>query len=157
MNLIVAVDRNWGIGCDNKLLAHIPEDMKFFREMTTGKVVVMGRKTFESLPNGALPNRDNVVITRNDDFKADNVRVQADLLVDNSDDVFIIGGEQIYRQALPYCKYAYVTKINAEFEADRYMENLDEHPDWTMESSKKISTQSGVDIEFVTYVNTKLI
>ena len=153
MNLIVAVDKNWGIGCDNKLLAHIPEDMKFFREKTMDKIVVMGRKTFESLPNGALPNRENVVLTRNSDFSAENVKV-CDSFSDycNNDDVFIIGGGEIYKLALPHCKRAYVTKIDAEFEADRYMENLDEHPDWTIESAQKMSTQSGIDIEFVTYV-----
>lgn len=152
MNLIVAVDKNWGIGCDNKLLAHIPEDMKFFREMTMGKVVVMGRKTFESLPNGALPNRTNIVLSRDENFKADNVRIHNSIGI-GDDSVFVIGGESIYKQYLPLCKRAYVTKIDAEFEADRYMENLDKHPDWTVESSKKMSTQSGIDIEFVTYKN----
>ena len=162
MNLIVAVDRNWGIGCNNELLARIPEDMKHFREKTLGKTVVMGRKTFESLPNGALPDRENIVFTRNKEFSAENVEV---FLCDaessgqmffyipkNSDDMFVIGGAEIYKFFLPYCKRAYVTKIDAEFPADRFMENLDEHPDWTVESAEKMSTQSGVDIEFVTYI-----
>ncbi|MCL2837478.1 MAG: dihydrofolate reductase [Oscillospiraceae bacterium] len=156
MNLIVAVDKNWGIGCDNKLLAHIPEDMKFFRVMTTDKTVVMGRKTFDSLPNGALPNRNNIVLSRDENFKADNVRVHNSIGI-GDDSVFVIGGESIYKQYLPLCTRAYVTKIDAEFEADRYMENLDKDPDWAVESSKKMSTQSGINIEFVTYVNTKLV
>jgi dihydrofolate reductase len=121
--------------------------------MTMGKAVVMGRKTFESLPNGALPNRRNIVLTRDKNFTADNVEIYHSLNDFSFDDsAFIIGGEQIYKQALPYCKRAYVTKIDAEFEADRFMENLDLHPEWQVESSKKISTQSGIDIEFVTYV-----
>jgi len=156
MNLIVAVDRNWGIGCDNKLLAHIPEDMAFFREMTMGKVVVMGRKTFESLPNGALANRENIVLTRDNKFAAENVEVFCDLAECfercRGENVFIIGGAEIYRQALPYCARAYVTKIDSEFEADRFMENLDERSDWVVESERKMSTQSGIDIEFVVYV-----
>ena len=162
MNLIVAVDNNWGIGCDNKLLAHIPEDMAFFREMTMGKVVVMGRKTFESLPNGALPNRENIVLTRDEHFSAENVIVMGggdigyfdmvEWFYNNSDNTFVIGGESIYRQALPYCTRAYVTKIDRTFEADRHFPNLDEHNDWVVESSKKMSTASGIDIEFVTYV-----
>jgi len=158
MNLIVAVDKNWGIGCDNKLLAHIPEDMKFFREMTMGKVVVMGRKTFESLPNGALPNRENYVYTRDKDFTAEGATVlrgnnlEVTLLGPNPDDIFVIGGESIYRQALPHCNRAYVTKIDAEFEADRFMENLDDRSDWVVESSRKVETQSGIGIKFVEYV-----
>ena len=130
MNLIVAVDRNWGIGCDNKLLAHIPEDMKYFREMTLGKTVVMGRKTFESLPNGALPDRTNVVFTRDRNFKVENVEVIVgeELLGQGvaghkhpshqnqachplskegfknlNDDVFVIGGAEIYEFLLFFC------------------------------------------------------
>ena len=163
MNLIVAVDRNWGIGCGNKLLARIPEDMAFFRETTMNKTVVMGRKTFESLPNGALPNRTNIVLTRNKNFTAENVIVHTDLdsffewlklyEVVKSDDIFVIGGEQIYKQALKYCNRAYITKIDAEFStADKFMGNLDLRDEWQVESVKKIPTQSGVDIEFVTYV-----
>jgi len=162
MNLIVAVDRNWGIGCGNKLLAHIPEDMKYFREKTMGKTVVMGRKTFESLPNGALPNRRNIVLTRNPEYKAEGAEVicfeakgssQGFFYVpENSDDMFIIGGEQIYKLFLPYCTRAYVTKIDAEFEADAFMVNLDKHEDWVVESAEKMSTQSGVNIEFIVYM-----
>ena len=158
MNLIVAVDKNWGIGCENKLLADIPEDMAFFREKTAGKIVVMGEKTFKSLPNGALPNRKNFVLTLDKNFSAENVticysleeffEVSKDF---NSDDIYVIGGEQIYRLMLPHCDCCYITKMYAEFEADTFMENLDEHSDWAVESAKKISTQSGVDIEFVTY------
>ena len=160
MNLIVAVDKNWGIGCGNELLARIPEDMKYFREKTLGNVVVMGRKTFESLPNGALPDRENIVLSRSG-FKAKDVanlhiNLQALASASNNDDIFIIGGESIYSQALPHCKRAYVTKIDAEFrEADKFMINLDEHPDWTIESAEKMSTQSGIDIEFVEYKNIK--
>ena len=171
MNLIVAVDKNWGIGCGGELLARIPEDMKYFREKTLGKTVVMGRKTFESLPNGALRDRENIVATRNKDFSAENTvtccinnaitfnkQTFPKIMVDNvaidvnDDDIFVIGGESIYRKTLPYCNRAYVTKIDAEFPADRFMENLDLLPEWVVENAEKMSTQSGIDIEFVVYI-----
>ena len=162
MNLIVAVDKNWGIGCENKLLADIPEDMAFFREKTNGKVVVMGQKTFESLPNGALPKRNNFVLTLDKNFTAENITVcySLDEFFEASKgfagkDIFVIGGEQIYKLMLPYCKHCYITKMYAEFRADTFMTNLDEHPDWTVVSAEKMSTQSGIDIEFVTYMNSK--
>ena len=126
MNLIVAVDKNWGIGYENKLLVSIPSDMKFFRQMTTGKVVVMGRKTLESFPNGLpLQNRINIVLTRNEDYKVKGTvichtpeEVMEELKKYNTEDVYIIGGESIYRQFLPYCSTAHVTKIDHEYLAD---------------------------------------
>jgi len=165
MNLIVAVDKNWGIGCGGELLARIPEDMKYFRDKTLGKVVVMGRKTFESLPNGALPERRNIVLTRDKCFTANDVeicnsfeRFLTNHIGINTDNFFIIGGETIYEQALPYCKYAYVTKINSEFPADRFMDNLDDekYSNWIIESTRKEKTQSGIGIEFTKYVNNNV-
>ena len=111
MNLIVAVDSNWAIGKENKLLVSIPQDMKFFRETTKGKVVAMGRKTLESFPGGQpLKNRVNVVLTTDKNYKVkDTVIVHSveemveELKKYNSEDVYVIGGESIYRQLLPYC------------------------------------------------------
>ena len=118
MNLIVAVDSNWAIGKENKLLVSIPQDMKFFRETTKGKVVAMGRKTLESFPGGQpLKNRVNVVLTTDKNYKVkDTVIVHTiEEMVDelkkyDSEDIFVIGGESIYRQLLPYCTKAYITK-----------------------------------------------
>ena len=121
MNLIVAVDRNWAIGKDNKLLVSIPDDMKFFRETTTGKVVVMGRKTLESFPNSKpLPNRVNIVITRDMNYDAKGAVVvhskeelDKELEKYNSDDIYIIGGESIYRLMLDECdRYIYCNQIH---------------------------------------------
>ncbi|MBQ3772896.1 MAG: dihydrofolate reductase, partial [Pseudobutyrivibrio sp.] len=111
MNLIVAVDKNWAIGKDNKLLVSIPDDMKFFRETTTGKVVVMGRKTLESFPNSKpLPNRVNIVLTRDAKYEAKGAVVvhskeelNEELKKYNSDDIYVIGGESIYRLMLDEC------------------------------------------------------
>ena len=138
MNLIVAVDKNWAIGHKGKLLVTIPADQKLFREETKGKVVVMGRKTLESLPSGQpLRDRTNVVITRNEQYEKKGVIVMHSveetleyLKQFNSDDIFVIGGEEIYRQFLPYCDVAHVTWIDYAYLADTHFPNLDKDPEW---------------------------
>ncbi len=118
MNIIVAADKNWAIGYQNKLLVSIPSDMKFFREMTSGKVVIMGRRTLESFPNGLpLKNRVNIVITRSKGYQAKGaviVHSVEEALKEaekyETEDVFVIGGDSIYRQCLPYCNVCHVTK-----------------------------------------------
>ena len=138
MNIIVAVDKNWAIGKDNKLLVSIPADMKMFRQETTGKVVVMGRKTLESFPGGLpLKNRTNIVLTGNKDFKVKDaivVHTMEELLEEikkyPSDQVYCIGGDSVYKQLLPYCDTAHITKIDFVYEADLYFPNLDEIPEW---------------------------
>ena len=124
MNLIVAVDKNWAIGKDNKLLVSIPDDMKFFRETTTGKVVVMGRKTLESFPNGKpLKNRVNIVLTRDPNYEVKDAiivhskeELDEELKKYNQDDIFVIGGESIYRMMLNDCKRAFVTYVDYAYE-----------------------------------------
>ena len=136
MNIIVAVDKNWAIGKDNKLLVSIPADMKMFRQETTGKVVVMGRKTLESFPNGLpLKNRTNIVLTGNKDYNVKDaiiVHTVEELLEEikkyPSEEVYCIGGDSVYKQLLPYCDTAHVTKIDFAYEADSYFPNLDEMP-----------------------------
>ena len=138
MNLIVAVDKNWAIGLHNKLLVSIPADMKFFRETTMGKVVVMGRKTLESFPGGQpLKKRTNIVLTSDKNYKVKDAVVvnSVEALLEelrqyNDEDIYVIGGESIYRQLLPYCKVAHITKIDHAYEADTYFPNLDEMPEW---------------------------
>lgn len=144
MNLIVAVDENWGIGKNNDLLISIPEDMKFFRTTTNGKTIIMGRKTLESFPNGnPLKNRENIVLSKNNINKDVLVfHTIEDILsyVKNKEDVFVIGGGSIYKQFLPYCNKAYITKISKNFGADIFFPNLDILSDWniTYESEEKI-------------------
>ena len=155
MNLIVAVDSNWAIGKENKLLVSIQQDMKFFRETTKGKVVAMGRKTLESFPGGQpLKNRVNVVLTTDKNYKVkDTVIVHTiEEMVDelkkyDSEDIFVIGGESIYRQLLPYCTKAYNTKIDHAYDADTYFPNLDEDPEWKM--TKISDEQTYFDLEYV--------
>ena len=163
MNLIVAVDKNWAIGKDNKLLVSIPQDMKFFRETTMGKVVVMGRKTLESFPGGQpLKKRTNIVITRDKNYSVkDAIVVHSveealeELKNYNSEDVYVIGGDSIYRQMLPYCHVAHVTKINHAYEADTYFPNLDEKEEWIVTGVSDEQTYFDLEYEFVRYERVK--
>lgn len=148
MNLIVAVDKNWGIGNNNKLLVSIPSDMKFFRQETSGKVVVMGRKTLESFPNGLpLKNRTNIVLTSDPSYQVKDAIIVHDLpellkeLKKYPDDqIYVIGGGKVYEELLPYCNLAHVTKIDFAFEADTYFPNLDEKEEWEITASSEEQT-----------------
>lgn len=159
MNLIVAVDKNWAIGCGNKLLVSIPADMKFFREATTDKVVVMGRKTLESFPGGQpLKKRTNIVLTADCDYKVKDAVVvhTIEALVEElkqykEEDIYVIGGESIYRQLLPYCKVAYVTKIDHAYEADTFFPNLDEMEEFQMTGVSEEQTYFDLEYVFAKY------
>ena len=163
MNLIVAVDKNWAIGNQNKLLVSIPADMKFFRETTMDKVVVMGRKTLESFPNGLpLKKRTNIVITRDKNYQVKDAIVvhSVEEAVDelkkySEEEIYVIGGESIYRQMLPYCKVAHVTKINHAYEADTFFPNLDEMEDWEVTGISDEQTYFDLEYEFVRYERVK--
>ena len=159
MNLIAAVDNNWAIGCKNQLLVRIPNDQKMFRQTTTGKVVVLGRKTLETFPQGLpLPNRTNIILSKSRDYQVkDAVVVHSieELLEEikkyNSKDVYIIGGESIYRQMLPYCDTAHITKIDHTYEADSYFPNLDEDAEWEVTAKSEEQTYFDIAYEFVEY------
>ena len=163
MNIIVAADKNWGIGKDNKLLVSIPADMKFFRETTTGNVVVMGRKTLESFPGGLpLKRRTNIVLTKDVNYQVkDAVLVHSveELLEElkkyDSENVYVIGGDSVYRQLLPYCDIAHVTKIDYAYEADSYFPNLDEDPQWEVTASSEEQTYVDLEYTFVKYQRKK--
>lgn len=162
MNLIVAVDKNWAIGKDNKLLVSIPADMKFFRETTKGNIVVMGRKTLESFPQGQpLQNRVNIVISRNKDYKVKGAVVVHSIeeAIEEAkkyeSDVYVIGGESIYRAMLPYCQTALVTKIDHAYTADTYFPNLDEDPEWEMTKISDEQTYFDLAYEFTVYERVK--
>ena len=146
MNIIVAADKNWGIGRNNELLVSIPADMKMFREETTGKVVVMGRKTLESFPNGLpLKNRTNIVITGNRDYQ-----VKGAVIVHSIEEA-LKEVDSIYKQMLPYCDTAHVTKIDFAYEADAYFPNLDEDPDWEITAESEEQTYFDLEYAFVKY------
>ena len=160
MNMIAAVDKNWGIGKDNGLLDHIPEDMKFFRETTKGKAVIMGRKTFLSFPNQKpLPNRLNIVLTSDKSFCPEGVVVcdAVEKAVEiaresyKDEDIFVIGGEAVYFEMEPLCSCAYITKIDNEYDAEKFFPCLDEKEEWKIKSEEMLKTEKGLWITFVTY------
>lgn len=163
MNLIVAVSENWGIGKDNNLLFYLPSDLAYFKEKTINKVVVMGEKTYLSLPKRPLPKRTTIVITLDKNFKDDNVTivhsVEELLMViktHNADDVFVCGGGTIYKLLLPYCKLAYVTKVKADKEADTVFPNLDKMKEWKLLSKGTPQEENGLKFSFDIYENTKI-
>ena len=163
MKLIVATEKNWGIGKDNQLLAHLPGDLKYFKEKTTGKVVIMGRKTLQSLPGGRpLPKRTNVVVSRNPEFQPEGCvmastteeAVKKALLLageGGSDDLMVMGGASIYEQMLPKCDTCYVTRIDAAFASDCSFPNLDEDPEFTKVWESPVQEENGVTYRFTEY------
>lgn len=155
MNLIAAVDRNWAIGNAGRLLVSIPGDMKYFRELTIGRVVVAGRKTMATFPNGLpLQNRINIILSGNQEYKFKNavvVHSVPELLMQtakyDNKDIFVIGGQAVYEQLLPYCTTAYITKIDHAYDADAHLENLDQSEEWRLvEESEE---QTYFDLEYV--------
>ncbi len=160
MKLIVAADKNWAIGKDNDLLCHLPGDLKYFKEKTTGKTVVMGRKTLESLPGGKpLPNRTNIVLTRDASFEKEGCvivnSIEEFLEKYANDDVMVMGGAEIYTKLLPYCDTCYITEIDKEFEADKYIPNLAKSEDFTKVWESEIHEEKGICYRFTEYRRNK--
>lgn len=158
MNIIVNADKNWAIGKNNSLLVRIPADMKYFRQMTEGNIVVMGRKTLESFPQGRpLANRVNIVISHNPDYQVKDAIVVHSVeeamqeSKKHEGEVFVIGGESIYRMMLPYCSKVYVTKIDHAYQADTYFPNLDQLEDWEMTEVSEEHTCFDLEYVFSTY------
>jgi len=159
MNLIVAVDANWAIGNKNQLLVRIPNDMKQFRQMTSGKVVVLGRKTLETFPQGLpLKNRTNIILSGNKDYRVkDAVVVHSveelfeELKQYPAEDVYVIGGDSVYKQLLPYCNVAHVTKIDHAYEADSFFPNLDQDPAWEITADSEEQVYFDITYQFVKY------
>ena len=160
MNAIVAVDKNWAIGFENKLLVRIPADMKMFKNETINKVVIMGRNTLESFPaSKPLINRVNIVITRNKNYKVKDAVVVNSLEEAmeeagkyNTEDVYVIGGASIYKQLLEKCDVVHVTKIDYEYQADTYFPNLDEMPEWQIEAESVEQTYYDLEYRWLKYV-----
>ena len=161
MKCIAAVDANWAIGNKGRLLVSIPNDMKMFRAETGGKVIVYGRKTLETFPNGQpLVKRTNIVLSRNADLEVKGAIVVhndeelfAELKKYDSDDIYIIGGESVYKKYVPYCDTAIITKIDENYEADAYFPNLDEDPNWKKTAESEEQTYFSVEYTFREYRN----
>ena len=163
MNLIAAVDNNWAIGCKGQLLVRIPADQRMFRQETLNKVIVYGRKTLETFPLAQpLDRRVNIVLSSNPDYKVKNAVVvhSVDELMKElegypSEDIYIIGGESVYRQMLPYCDTAHITKIDYNYHADAYFPNLDEDPEWEITADSDEQTYFDIAYTFVRYERKK--
>ncbi|MCI8789172.1 MAG: dihydrofolate reductase [Lachnospiraceae bacterium] len=159
MNIIAAVDRNWAIGRKGKLLVSIPGDQKRFREETMGKVVVLGRKTLQTFPQGMpLQGRTNIILSKDRGY-----RVKGGLVVHSiealmeevskypSGDVYCIGGESVYRQLLPHCDVAHITKIDHSYEADAYFPDLDKDSEWRVTADSDELTYFDIAYTFLRY------
>lgn len=161
MNLIVAVDQNWAIGYKDSLLVRIPQDQKFFRDTTMGHVIILGRKTLAGFPNGLpLAGRTNIIMSKNQELTIRNgivvhtiEELAAQLKQYNSDDIYVCGGEQIYKLLLPYCKYAHVTKIDYAYQADTYFPNLDSMDNWELIGDSEEQTYFDLEYGFFLYEN----
>lgn len=158
ISAIVAVDNDWGIGFNGDLLEHIPADLKYFKQLTSGHTVVMGTNTWNSLPKKPLANRSNIIISSAQRLIMckNTLRLHMEDIIEyfkyTKDEVFIIGGGSIYKQLLPYCEKVYVTKINKSHEnIDTYFPNLDELDEWTLGESSEVYEYNDFTYQFCQY------
>lgn len=151
IKIIVAVAKNNAIGKDNKMPWHLPEDLMYFKNKTLGHTVIMGRKTLDSLGR-ALPDRKNIVITRQESVDYENVVIYHSLkeAIADEPDAFIMGGADIYRQSMDLADLLYITHIDAEMEADRFFPEIDPAI-WEKQSSDKMQSKSGIILDFAIY------
>ncbi len=158
MILIAAVDEKWGIGQNGKLLVRLSADLRRFRQITLHNVILMGRKTLESFPDGKpLSDRINVVLTNNRNYQcppAVTIHSLWDIFGLEKKyhaPVFIVGGESVYKQLLPYCQKAYITKIKASYIADAFLPNLDLLLEWVLTHEEEEQEENGIRFSFCTY------
>ena len=155
MELIAAVDRNWGIGREGDQLCYIPADLKRFQRLTTGHTVILGRKTLATFPGGRpLKNRRNLILSRDPQFCPEGGEVFRDIqsLLDAAPpDAFVIGGASVYRALLPYCNRAYITKIEYTWPADAFFPNLDIRPEWRRIDQGESLSYGEIFFRYVTY------
>ena len=159
MNAIVAVDQNWGIGRDGELLFRIKSDLRRFRSLTLGKIVILGRKTLQTFPQGRpLSGRTNLIMSRNPLYRVEGATavhsIEALLercAAENPDDLFVIGGASVYDALLPFCDRVYVTLVHAIQPADRHFPNLDQLPGWHLAHEEPIQEEDGLTFSYLTY------
>ena len=156
MELIVAVYDDWGIGCEGTQPVALSADRKFYRETTRGAMVIAGRRTIGDFPGGKpLPNRVNVALTRQNieipGFTVVKSTEEAAELAKSADRAFVIGGGSIYRQMLPYCDTAYITKVHTVVPCDTFFPNLDEDPQWTLAETLSSGVENGIAYDICVY------
>ena len=163
MNIIAAVDRNWAIGQKGRLLVSIPNDQKHFREETIGKVVVLGRRTLQTFPQGMpLQGRTNIILSKDRSYQVKGATVVhsiEELLRElekyPTEDVYCIGGESVYVQLLPYCDTAHITRIDHAYEADAHFPNLDRDSEWEITADSDEQTYFDIAYTFLKYERKK--
>ena len=159
MNVIVAVDENWGIGRNGDQLIYLREDLKRFKALTMGHPLILGRKTMATFPGGRpLKGRRNLILSRSPDFAPQGgevYRSMEELLAQAPEDAFVIGGASVYQVLIDRCSVAYVTKIQKAFPADCWFPNLDRDPAWRAEEPSEELEQDGVRYRYVTYRRVK--
>lgn len=166
MKLVVAVDKNWGIGYKGELLARVRADLRYFQSLTKGNVVILGSKTLATFPGGrVLKDRVNIVLSRQKDYAPEGATVvgSVEALLEEikkyeTDTVFVIGGATVYEQLLPYCDTAFITKFEKEFESDAFFPNLDNSPNWELAecgeeqiTNPETDTEADMTFRFCTY------
>jgi len=159
MNAIAVVDDNWSLGIDGKLLVHLPGDLRYFKEKTLGKTIIIGRRTFESMSCKLLPGRETVILSKNIDCKPGclvfhSVEEVLDYVKSKpEDEVFIAGGENIYRAFFPYYKKIFITRLYATFTADRFFPNVGEMQSSFMVSNEsELMEENGIQYRFIEYM-----
>lgn len=160
MNFIVAVSADFAIGKDNNLLFSLPKDLAYFKEHTINKVVVMGDRTYFSLPKRPLPKRTTIVMTFDKNFKEDGVtavhsleELGKELEKYDSNDVWVCGGASIYNLLMDYCKFGYITKVQKIVEADTYISNVDKKQNWKLLQKGETQSENGLEYSFDVYEN----
>ncbi|MDR2458033.1 MAG: dihydrofolate reductase [Clostridiales Family XIII bacterium] len=169
MNIIVAVDKNWGIGKKNKLLCYLPSDLKFFKEKTEGNIIIYGRKTLLSFPKEKpLKNRINIILTKNisniENFKsilnentfiANSITAAIDkskkIANKENKEIYICGGEKTYKEFLPFVSRLYITKIDDDFNADKFLPNIDALNTFNLINESEIKNENGINFKFTIY------
>lgn len=158
MNVIVIADQNWGIGNEGDQLVYLAPDLKRFQQLTSGHPILLGRKTLETFPGGRpLKNRRNLILSTQEDFQVEGAEVFQNieaLLAVAPEDCFVVGGESVYRQLLPYCDRAYVTKVQKVYPADCYFPNLEQDPLWWVEEEGGPFVYEDLTYSYVTYRKT---
>ncbi|MDO4662541.1 MAG: dihydrofolate reductase [Tissierellia bacterium] len=162
MKMIMAVDENFAIGKDNDLLFRIKKDLRHFKSLTENNIIIMGRKTFDSMEK-PLSNRENIVLTRNKDFKKDGVKVFNDIdlllayIYKSDKNIYVVGGGKIIDLLIDYCDGAILTKIHAKKDADTFMRNLDLDENRVIEKESELMEENGIKFSYVEYKNTNPI